>query len=423
MTSGTWKNKGKPSASVLIVGGDDVDKRIDLMNALSDQFRFAAAGSDLRRAERFVEAGFPFFYYPMDRGNNPLSDLRSFFFLSKVIRRHQPDLVHAFATKPSVWGRMAARRAGVPVVIGTITGLGSLYSTNDLKTRLVRSLYEPLQRRACYGSELTIFQNESDLGQFIDAGVAPIQRSAIIPGSGVRTEEFDRSRVSVALVKRFRSEVGAKDGDVVITMMSRVIRSKGVMEFAKAARELLQRHPNVRFALVGPDDRMSLDRLSSAELDEIKESVEWLGERSDVREIFAGSDIFVLPSLYREGVPRALLEAASMGLPLITTKSPGCDAVVDHGKNGFLIEAGDVSALVKRLDELVSDPLVRRRFAAESREIAVRRFDLSVVVEATSRHYKRLLEEAGRPTVPATTSRGPKASPQRNLDTGTTGPA
>ena len=420
MTEGNWLSEhGEPTARVLIVGGDDVDKRIDLMNALRDQFRLAAVGSDLRRAEKFVEAGFPFFYYPMDRGSNPLSDIRSFFFLSKVFRRLQPDLVHAFATKPSVWGRLAARAAGVPVVVGTIPGLGSLYSSDDLKTRMVRGLYEPLQRRACHKSQLTIFQNEGDLRQFVDSGVAPVQRSAIIPGSGVRTDLFDRTKINPQAIQRFRREVGAKEGDVVVSMMSRVIRSKGVMEFARAARDVLSRHQNVRFALIGPDDRNSLDRLSPRELEEVKESVSWLGERSNVREIFAGSDVFVLPSLYREGVPRALLEAASMGLPLITTRSPGCDTVVDEGVNGFLIGAGDTGALKNRLEELISDPLLRKRFSGESREIAVRRFDLSVVVQATSEHYKRLLDEAGRPALPA---RRPAQSSRKNVDTGTMGP-
>ncbi|MGI9629086.1 MAG: glycosyltransferase family 4 protein [Longimicrobiales bacterium] len=398
LSGGPWPaERGGPIARVLIVGGDDVHKRIDLMKALSNRFRLAAAGSDIRRAEGFVDEGFPFFYYPMDRGANPINDARSYFFLAKMIRRLQPDLVHAFATKPAVWGRLAARRAGAPVVIGTITGLGSLYSSQDLRTRFVRSLYEPLQRRACHKSDLTIFQNERDLAQFIDTGVAPEQRSAIISGSGVRTEVMDPSKASESAVRAFRAEVGAKEGDVVVTMMTRLIRSKGVLEFARAAQLLRESRPNVRFALVGPDDQSSLDRLSSRELEEVTESVRWLGERSEVRPIYAGSDVFVLPSLYREGVPRVLLEAASMGLPLVTTRNPGCEAVVDEGRNGYLVEVGDSEALAQKIGVLVSHPTLRKRYARESREIAVRRFDLRVVVEATATHYQQLLAAAGRP--------------------------
>lgn len=390
-------DRGGPSRRVLIVGGDDVHKRIDLMTALSDRFRFAGAGSDLRRADDFVQAGFPFIYYPMDRGTNPLSDARSYWFLRRVIRRLQPDLVHAFATKPAVWGRLAAAGAGVPVVIGTLPGLGSLYSRNDFVTRLVRAVYQPLQRRACHLSDLTIFQNEGDLRQFVEGGVVPAGRTAIIPGSGVRTDLLNPTKLNNQAARAVRRELGAGDGDVVVTMISRIIRSKGVLEFARASQLLRESHPSARFVLVGPDDQSSLDRLSPRDLDEVRESVEWLGERSDVRAIYGASDVFVLPSLYREGVPRVLLEAASMGLPLVTTRSPGCEAVVDDGGNGILVEAGDVEELARAVGSLVAQPMLRRRFAQASREIAVRHFDLRVVVEATAQHYERLLEAAGRP--------------------------
>lgn len=430
MSDGIWQMEHSgPNRRVLIVGGDDVHKRIDLMTALSDRFRFAAAGSDVRRADAFVEAGFPFIYFPMDRGTNPVNDARSYLFLRRVMKRLQPDIVHAFATKPAVWGRLAGRSAGVPVVIGTLPGLGSLYSTHDLRTRIVRWLYEPLQRRACHASDLTVFQNERDLRQFIDGGVAPAQRSAIISGSGVRTDELDPALANIQAVRALRRDVNARDGDVVVTMISRIIRSKGVLEFARAAQLLRETHPNARFVLVGPDDQNSLDRLSERELEEVTDSVQWLGERSDVRAIYGASDIFVLPSLYREGVPRVLLEAASMGLPLVSTLNPGCEAVVDDGRNGYLVEAGDAEALAKKIGALVGQPMLRKRFAHESREIAVRRFDLTVVVEETAAHYERLLEAAGRSTGSGTPEPRRPARPASGFahaggikDTGTTGP-
>jgi glycosyltransferase involved in cell wall biosynthesis len=157
--------------------------------------------------------------------------------------------------------------------------------------------------------------------------------------------------------------------------------------------------------------------------------VQWLGERSDVRAIYGASDIFVLPSLYREGVPRVLLEAASMGLPLVSTLNPGCEAAVDEGRNGYLVEPGDAEALAKKIGALVGQPMLRKRFAHESREIAVRRFDLTVVVEETAAHYERLLEAAGRPTGSGTpeTRRPARSGPGFAhaggiKDTGTTGP-
>ena len=391
--------RGGPAARILIVGGDDVEKRIDLMRTLSDRFRFAAAGSDLGRAEEFADAGFPFFYYPMDRGTNPLSDARTFFFLGRVMRRLQPDLVHAFATKPAVWGRLAARWAGVPAVMGTLPGLGSLYSFNDFRTRVVRRLYQPLQRRACRSSDLTVFQNRKDFNQFVDTDVAPRERSVVIPGSGVRTEEFSRENANPSAVAAFRSAVGAREGDLVITMISRLIRSKGVREFAEAARLLAAEGRAVRFVLAGPEDHGSWDSLSPGELEEVRGSVSYLGERADVRTLYGGSDIFVLPS-YREGLPRVLLEAASMGLPLVATRNPGCEEVVEEGRNGFLVEGRNGVALAEKIKVLVDQPLLRKRFSRESRTIAVNRFDLRVIAEATASHYQRLLKGANRVQYP-----------------------
>lgn len=384
------------AARVLLVGGEDVHKRIDLMSALSDRFQFAAAGTSLDLAGDFLAAGFPFFYYPMGRGANPLSDARTFFFLGRVIKQLQPDLVHAFATKPAVWGRLAARWADVPIVMGTLPGLGSLFSFHDVRTRVVRSVYQRLQRRACYGSALTVFQNMEDLGYFVEHGLVPKERAAVIPGSGVRTDILDRSTVGPAAVRRFRDEVGAREGEVVVTMIARMIRSKGVLEFARASKLLGDLRPKVHFVLVGPEDQRSWDSLSADELAEVKGSVRWLGEREDVKTIYAGSDIFALPS-YREGMPRVLLEAASMGLPLVATKTGGCEAVVDGESNGFLVDAGDAGALADRIRTLAAEPLLRKRFARQARRTATERFDLRVIAEATAVHYRRLLDAYGRP--------------------------
>ncbi|MGI9628361.1 MAG: glycosyltransferase family 4 protein, partial [Longimicrobiales bacterium] len=354
----------------------------------------AAAGSDVKCADPFKAAGIPFQYFRMDRGWNPINDARTYLSLARVIKKLKPDLVHAFATKPAVWGRLAARRASSPVIVGTLPGLGSLYSFNDMLTRVIRTTYEPLQRRACYGSDLTIFQNQSDLNHFVDRSLSPELRSVIIPGSGVRTDRLDPKKADPEAARAFRRELDADERNVVVTMIARVIRSKGVREFAEAARILRESHPNIRFALVGPEDKESWDSLTPSEFDEVKESVRWLGRRSDVRSVYAGSDVFVLPS-YREGMPRVLLEAASMELPLVAARNPGCEAVVDHQINGFLVEPQDASGLASKIRELAVQPLLRKRFARASREIAVRRFDLTVVAEMTARHYQRLLTEAG----------------------------
>lgn len=388
----SWQTAERLRPRVMIVGGTDVDRRLDLMHLLSEDFDVEAAGSNPDLVRKFVNAGFPYHYYPLKRGPTPIADLRSMRALKNLFRRRRPDIVHAFATKPTVWGRLAASATGAPVVVGTVTGLGSLYTGGGLRRKLTRAIYGRLQQAASFRSELTIFQNRRDHEELIALGIAPAERSTVMCGSGVKTDWFDAARVPREAAERFRSEVRACSGTVVTTMISRVIRSKGVLEFVETAERLrFSRGGQVRFVLVGPDDRASTDRLNHNELERVRQSVVWLGPRKDVREILAGSDIFVLPTFYREGIPRVLLEAASMGLPLVTTKVPGCEDVVDAEENGCLVLPRDVHALTAAIERLVEDPLLRQRFAVSSRRIAVQRFDLAVIADATRALYLELL--------------------------------
>jgi N,N'-diacetylbacillosaminyl-diphospho-undecaprenol alpha-1,3-N-acetylgalactosaminyltransferase len=149
----------------------------------------------------------------------------------------------------------------------------------------------------------------------------------------------------------------------------------------------------VRFLLIGPNDDSSLDRLSRAELAQLKQVVSWSGPRRDIPVVLASSDIFVLPSAYREGIPRVLLEAASMGLPIVTTDSAGCNEVVEDSVNGLLVPVHDATALGKALLRLVADSELRARFGEASRRRALEHFDLSIVVEQTRSVYRRLLAD------------------------------
>jgi glycosyltransferase involved in cell wall biosynthesis len=383
-----------PRPAVCMVGGPDVDARLDLMRALSSHFDVSAVGTDARLAASFAEAGFRYRHYPMSRRANPALDAYGVWRLFRIFRTERPTIVHTFDTKPGVWGRFAARLARVPFVVGTLPGLGTLYTNPNWKGKLARLVYQPLQALACHWADLTLFQNADDAREFERRGVVPRGRAAIIPGSGVRTDVLARvSSDRTAPVRR--AELGLPRSGIVVAMISRIVRAKGVLEFAAAARAVHRTEPHVHFLLVGPADTESLDALTAAELQELRDDVIWAGPRNDVKEILALTDIFVFPSFYREGIPRVLLEAASMALPLVATDGPGSRDVVEDGVNGFLVPPKDAAAIADAVVRLARAPELRARFGARSRERAVTRFDLSVVAEQTRSVYQHLLRRSG----------------------------
>jgi glycosyltransferase involved in cell wall biosynthesis len=374
---------------VCIVGGPDVDARRLLMRQLNESYEVCAVGTEPAHVATFASDGFRYLGYTMSRGVNPLLDLYAVWQLVRIFRAERPHVVHTFDTKPCVWGRLAARLAGVPVVVGTLPGLGSLYVGQTRKVRLLRLAYQALQTLACRLSDATTFQNEEDAREFERRLVVPRGRGLVIPGSGVQTDLFmPRDRQTM---RSRRADLGLSETAVVAVMVSRILRSKGVLDFAAAGLKTRGENAAIRFVLVGREDPDSLDALTAAELQLLRASITWLGHRDDVREILALADIFVFPSFYREGVPRALLEASAAGLPLVVADVPGSRDVVEDGVNGFLVGPHDPDAIAQAVLRLAGSAELRRRFGERSRERAVSRFDLSVIARRTESLYRDLL--------------------------------
>jgi glycosyltransferase involved in cell wall biosynthesis len=377
---------------VAIVGGPDVDARQDLMERLAAEFEPFALGTTDELGSSFADRSLAYRSYRMSQRVDPVGDVRATWELVRAFRTTRPAVVHTFDTKPGVYGRLAARLAGVPVVVGTLPGLGSLYGESSLRSAVTRLAYQPLQTLACRAADTTIFQNRDDAREFVDRRVVSPAKARVIAGSGVRTDLLRPGAVTPTA----RAELGLPETSAVVLMISRLLRSKGVLEFAAAAQHARRSRPDVSFVLVGPADAGSPDALTPVELDELRATVGWQGPRSDVPGLLALADVFVFPSYYREGDPRVLLEAASMGLPLVAADAPGSRDVVVDRVTGLLVPPRDASAVAAAVAELLGDAELRAALGAAARAAAVERFSLEHVAAQTGALYRELLAAAGR---------------------------
>jgi glycosyltransferase involved in cell wall biosynthesis len=334
---------------------------------------------------RLLAEGFEFQVAPVSlRGVDPVADVRLLLHLVRAFRRLRPDVVHCFTIKPAIYGILAAAIARVPVRIVTITGLGHAFTTGH---GFVRFLVERLYRVALARAHVVFFQNEDDRELFLARGLVEADRTRLVAGSGIDLERFRPSPLPIVS--------GALP---TFLMIARLLREKGVNEYLQAAAEVKRRHPQVRFLLAGGADPRNPSSLGEADIAALKRSgsVEWVGEVDDVRPVIAQADVVVLPS-YREGMPRALLEAAAMGRALIGTDVPGCRGIVRDGLTGQLIPARDAGALARAMERFIQNSGEIGTMGANARRVAVEQFDEKVVLDTSLMAYEEQSRAHQRP--------------------------
>jgi N,N'-diacetylbacillosaminyl-diphospho-undecaprenol alpha-1,3-N-acetylgalactosaminyltransferase len=337
---------------------------------------------------RFAEQGFQAVPFELTRGSlNPVRLADTVRRLRRVFESLGPDAVNTFTLQGSIIGAPAARRAGVPRILCHVTGLGYLFTEAGWRARLLRVPVRHLARRAFAAARRVSFQNEQDLQELAD--LVPREKTVIIRGTGIDTGFFAAKMADPAGVANVRKEAGIAPGDVVVTIIGRLLGHKGVVELVRAVEEVAVKTPNVRLLVVGWRDEGNpsvvgeefMGRLSSGK------PARFLGKRQDIREILAATDVYALPS-YREGTPRTVLEAMAMGKPVITTDAPGCRQTVEDGVTGLLVPVGDHAAVAAALERLIGDGQLRRRMGAAGRARAVRMFSNEVVVREVVRLHE-----------------------------------
>lgn len=298
--------------------------------------------------------------------------------IRRLYRRVRPDMVHQVAMKPSLIGSLAAIRVPIPGIVNNLAGLGQAFSRSDWRARLMRLLLRQAFRFAFRSKRsITIVENPDDYDYLRKVvGIEP-ERLRLIRGVGVNTGCF--------------VPAPPPSGRVVVTMVSRMLWHKGVADLVEAARLLRGQGADLLIRLVGDTDEGSQAAVPAARLREWHQEgvVEWLGFQDDIDAVWRDSHIAVLPSYYREGIPRSLLEAAACGRPIITTDMPGCREIVRHGLNGLLVPIHDPQQLAAAIAQLAADPAARQRMGHEGRRMVEQEFGEEIVVAQTLELYER----------------------------------
>lgn len=355
-------------AIVLNTAWNLVNFRSGLIKALvSRGYEVVAVAPEDGYASQLQTLGCRYLPLPMDnKGTHPGRDLLLLVRFFTLMRAEKPDVVLGYTVKPNVYGSLAAHALRIPV-INNVAGLGTVFIKGGWLNQLVRGLY----RIALSRSAKVFFQNDDDRQLFVSGSLVSVTVTDRLPGSGVDLVKFRPSPLPARHIVRF-------------LLIARMLWDKGVGEFVEAARLLKQRGIDVDCCLLGFLDVQNPAAISRKQIDDwVAEGVvRYLGVSDNVRNEIAQADCIVLPSFYREGTPRTLLEAAAMARPIVTTDSIGCRDVVDDGVNGFLCKPKDASDLADKMRRIVSmSPAEREFMGLRGREKVEREFDERIVID------------------------------------------
>lgn len=361
-----------------------VNFRSGLIRALVEQgYEVIAVAPFDEYATQLHELGCRYIPLPMDKnGTNPRRDLlllARFFYL---LRSERPNVFLGYTVKPNIYGSLAAHTMRIPV-INNVAGLGTVFIKDGWLNQLVRGLY----RIALSRSAKVFFQNEDDCKLFVSGGLVSETVADQLPGSGIDLVKFQPSPLPARLFVRF-------------LLIARMLWDKGVGEYVDAARMLKRRGIETECCLLGFLDVQNPSAISRKQMDDwVAEGVvRYLGVSDNVREEIEQSDCIVLPSFYREGTPRALLEAAAMARPIVTTDSVGCRDVVDDGINGYLCKPRDASDLADKMERIVKlSPVERELMGSRGRVKIEREFDEQIVINKYLKAIEAILKKQHLP--------------------------
>lgn len=340
------------------------------------------AAADTGSSRKITGAGLRFVNLPVLEKNQPFfSELKMIGRLKKLYKELQPDIVHHVTIRPVLYGSIAARLAGVPVLINALSGLGYVYTGNSIKNKALRFVLDRMLRTGLkHKNSALILQNRDDIELFQKRKIVQPENIELIRGSGVDTDLYKPA------------DAEKKRDTVSVALIGRMLRDKGVIEFIEAAITLLDRGVNADFHLYGAPYASNPTSISENEMALLtkRKGIHYHGSVENISDELNKIDIVCLPS-YREGLPKSLLEAASAGKPIVATDVPGCREVIDDGKNGYLVKPQNSDYLAEKMEILINSPELRKHFGQQGRDKVLSEFSEEIIVAQTLELYSKLI--------------------------------
>jgi glycosyltransferase involved in cell wall biosynthesis len=318
---------------------------------------------------------------------SPVSDLIYVFQLRRYLRKEKFALVHTHTPKPGLLGQLAAKMAGTPIIINTIHGLYFNQDSNFLK----RKFFIFIEKIAAKCSDLIFSQNQEDIQTAIKENICSATKIKYL-GNGVDLEKFNPNRFSQEFIKEKKQKLGISEHRKIIGIVGRMVQEKGYYDLFEAISIIAKDFPDVLVLAIGPREPRKKDAVDTDMIDKlgIKNNVLFLGERTDIDEIYPIMDIFVLPS-HREGFPRAVLEASALARPIIATDIRGCREAVDNGSTGVLVPKKDPQKLAKAIMYFFENPDKAKQMGKNASTKALKEFDEQLVFAKLIREYRALI--------------------------------
>ena len=336
-------------------------------------YEVIVTGPDYDNVEKIEELGAKFVKIDLDKESTGIySNWNYYKSLIRIIKDEKPDIVLSYTIKPVIFGTLAAKKAGINKSYSLITGLGQIYGFNaTFKTKIIRFICGLAYKKVFKYNSKVIFQNSDDLAECVKRKYLKNDKCIVVDGSGVDLNKFKRTTLP---------------NRNVFLMISRMIKTKGTIEYLKAAEKVKCKYKDVEFLYLGkPENKRGYVKKEEINYFVQKGVVKILDETDNVPEVISKSTVMVLPSYYREGIPRTLLEALAMGRPIITTNSVGCKETVKDGINGFLVPIKDADALAEKMIYMIEHREKLDKMSDESYKYCKERFDVNII-------NKRMLE-------------------------------